>query len=281
MFQGDPNTKANLALYDVNIQHKALLYDTSKCTACRGCQVACKQWHNLPAEKTRNHGSYQNPPDLTPRTWLVIRFDEEVDAKGFPVWKFLRQSCFHCESPDCVAVCPPKALTRREDGVVDLDPEKCIGCGYCIDVCPFEVPKMDPKTNKVFKCNFCTDRIDNGLAPSCASVCPTGALRYGDRGKLLEIARERVAYLKGKGFSQASIYGEGSYATGILLVLQYRPEAYSWIPPKPGHRAGAVWWKEVFNPIGSWAIGGAAAAALIHYVLIGPHRIQKTEEKKA
>ncbi len=268
-----------LALYDRNIKAKAILFDATKCTACRGCQVACKQWHDLPAEKTKNYGSYQNPPDLTPQTWLVIRFDETKDEHGLPRWLFNRQSCFHCLDPDCVRVCPPEALKRRNDGVVDITPDLCIGCGYCIDACPFGVPKMDPASKRVYKCNFCVDRLDYGLPPACVSSCPTGALEYGERADLLARARARVEQLRTQGFEQADIYGAKRYQTGVLLILPFSPGNYSWLPARPEGNRPIRWWKGVFNPLGSLVMGGTAAAAIIHYVVVGPHRIRKEKNK--
>jgi len=283
MISGAMNKNSNLALVDVNIKRKAILYDASKCTACRGCQGACKQWHDLPAEKTHNWGSYQNPKDLSPKTWLVIRFDEHVKEDGYPLWLFNRQSCFHCDNPDCAAVCPTGAMTVREDGVVFVNHELCIGCGNCADACPFGVPHIDKETEKSYKCNFCIDRIDNGLPPACVGACPTGALKYGEREELEKEALDRVKKLREKGFTEANAYGVGNYKTGVILVLPYAPEKYSWIPPKPQHTQSVVWWKDIFSPLGAIAIGASALGALFHYVTIGPKKVEEAvseEEEK-
>ncbi len=284
MITGEMNKNSNLNLVGVNIKDKAILYDASKCTACRGCQAACKQWHDLPAEKTHNWGSYQNPKDLSPKTWLIIRFDEHVQSNGYPLWLFNRQSCFHCYDADCAAVCPTGAMTVRDDGVVFVNHDLCIGCGNCATACPFGVPHIDKETEKSYKCDFCIDRIDNGLAPACVSACPTGALKFGEREDLLKEALERVKELRAKGFSEANVYGlDSNYKTHVILVLPYSPDKYSWIPNKPQHTKEVVWWKEVFSPLGAIAIGASALGALFHYVTIGPKRIEEAvseEEEK-
>ncbi len=281
MISGKMNTNDNLALTGVNIKGKAILYDASKCTACRGCQVACKQWHDLPAEKTHNWGSYQNPKNLSPKTWLIIRFDEHVDENGYPLFLFNRSACFHCEDPDCAAVCPTGAMTVRPDGVVYVNHDLCIGCGACADACPFGVPHIDPETQKCYKCDFCIDRIDNGLAPACVSACPTGALKYGERSELEKEALARVEELKQKGFPEANAYGVGDYKTHVMLVLPYAREKYSWILPKPKHTQSVAWWKDVFSPLGAITLGVAALGSLFHYVTIGPNRIEEgVSEKK-
>ena len=124
---------------------KAMLIDESQCTACRGCQVACKQWNDLEGwsySKTVNHGSYENPMHLSPQTWTRIKFTEYEDADTFR-WLFLKEGCMHCGDPACVAVCPTKALKQKPDGRVTLEPALCNGCGYCSQFCPFDVPQLE------------------------------------------------------------------------------------------------------------------------------------------
>jgi formate dehydrogenase iron-sulfur subunit len=121
---------------------KAILYDATKCTACRGCQAACKQWNELEAEETKNTGSYENPPDLSPRTWIKMRFNEVENGNGLS-WLFTRRACMHCDEAGCVKVCPTKAVFHHEAGFVLIDRDKCTGCGYCVEACPFDVPRLD------------------------------------------------------------------------------------------------------------------------------------------
>ena len=116
-----------------------LLIDESICTGCRGCQVACKQWNDLPAVETKNTGSYTNPPSLNADTWLIIDF-KEVEVDGELKWSFLNRRCMHCEHPACVSACPVGALKKHDDGPVLWNEDKCIGCRYCMVACPFDVP---------------------------------------------------------------------------------------------------------------------------------------------
>ena len=125
---------------------KAILFDTTRCMACRACQVACHQWNDLPAEATTNHGTYENPPDLSPTCWIKIRFNEVPKANGGVDWVFTRQSCMHCTDAACVEVCPTGALYHAQDGYVAYNEDLCSGCGYCVEFCPFSVPRSQGST---------------------------------------------------------------------------------------------------------------------------------------
>ena len=120
---------------------KAILFDGTKCTACRGCQVACKQWWELPAVTTTNRGTYENPPDLSAETWNKMMF-REVGDNGTLRWLFTTQRCMHCTEAVCVWVCPTYARQYGEHGSVVIDQDRCIGCGRCVVFCPFQVPKF-------------------------------------------------------------------------------------------------------------------------------------------
>ncbi|MCK4871091.1 MAG: 4Fe-4S dicluster domain-containing protein [Phycisphaerales bacterium] len=202
---------------------KACLVDLTKCIGCRACQVACKQWHNLPPEPTRFQGTggcYENPPALSAKTYTRITFHELVDQNGdLETCVFVKRQCMHCDDPACVAACPVTALRKSDDGPVTYDSYKCIGCRYCVLACPFGVPTADWDTPfpQIHKCDFCFDRIEEGEAPdkvngialddagsqarfaetqatpACMKVCPTGALKFGDRDELLKEAQERIA----------------------------------------------------------------------------------------
>ena len=171
---------------------KAKLIDLSKCTGCRGCQLACKQWNQLPAKQTINRGSYQNPPDLQANTWTLIRFQEVVTKDQGLKWLFRKDGCMHCTDAACVKVCPSGALTYSGIGSVDLNNELCIGCKECVSACPFSVPRYNAETDRIYKCTLCTDRIKADLPPACVRACPTGTLQFGDKDKMLKLAYQRV-----------------------------------------------------------------------------------------
>ena len=217
---------------------KGYLYDGSKCIACRACQVACKQWNQLPAEKTTffaEGGGYQNPPDLTMLTWNLIEFKEK-EEKGKVSWLFLRRACKHCIDAACIEACPVepvKAMTRHPKyGTVYVNQDLCIGCEACAEACPFGIPYVDGNLEKSFKCWACTDRLDNGGITACAKTCPTGALLFGNREDMLKIAKKRLEELKAKG-QKAFIYGEKEMGgLGNIFLLPGELKDYT-LPEKP------------------------------------------------
>jgi formate dehydrogenase iron-sulfur subunit len=173
---------------------KAVLYDANKCIGCRACQIACKQWNELPADKTSNNGTYENPPHLNARTFTKIQFKEiEVDSKFH--FLFTKVQCMHCEHPACVEACPVAALQKTDMGPVTYDDSKCFGCRYCMVACPFGIPNFewDDPLPWIRKCTFCADRQSSGLKPACVSTCPTGALQFGERDELISEAKKRIA----------------------------------------------------------------------------------------
>ena len=199
------------------------LIDTTKCTACRGCQVACKQWNENPGLRTRNWGSYQNPPDLNWNTWTLIRFQEYVDSKGTLKWLFRKDGCMHCTDAACVKVCPSGALYHTEFGTVGLNSSLCIGCKECIAVCPFDVPRYNKETDKVTKCDFCYNRLKGNELPACVKSCPTGALSVGPKDAMIKKAYQRVKELGGN----ANVYGDKFVGgTHLIYVLGEKPEVY-------------------------------------------------------
>jgi len=261
---------------------KAVLYDATNCTACRACQVACKQWNELKAEVTTNRGTYENPPDLSSQTWLKIRFNE-VESQGELSWLFTRQACMHCTDAACVKVCPTGALYHHELGFVAYNKDLCSGCGYCADFCPFSVPRSNRNLltgiAKMDKCTLCTtptlDRINAGYEPACVKTCPTDALIYGDRDELVAKGRERVDALKAEGYSNAYLYGENELGgLHVMYVLNNSPDVYG-LPVSPQVPASAIAWKDVIQPLG-WAVGGLAIVGLgINYIIAREAKIAK------
>lgn len=217
----------------------AILYDSSKCSACKGCQVQCKQWNNLPSALGKDEnvftGSYQSMFDLNGDTRLLIEFREKVGGRNGIEWSFSRRGCFHCSEPACADVCPTGALQKLENGTVKLDASKCTGCKYCTAACPFEVPKYRENFGVTNKCTMCDDRVDNGRSPACVQTCPAAALTFGTREEMLGAAKQRVEELKAEGFDKAELYGETEMGgLHTLFVAKYGFEAHGLIrDPKP------------------------------------------------
>ena len=178
---------------------KAFFIDTTLCTACRGCQVACKQWHDLPAEATVNQGSFQNPPDLSFDTYKVVRMKEEV-IDGKLNWLFFPDQCRHCIDPPCRdALGDPTAIYKEEGtGAViftanteNYDPEEIR------EYCPYSIPRASSE-GTLAKCDMCLDRVQNGLLPACVATCPTGAMNFGEAEEMVELANSRIAEVQQK-----------------------------------------------------------------------------------
>lgn len=158
-------------------QRNVLSVDASRCIGCFACQVACKLEHDLPAG---------------PCTFRVIQLGP-FEHEGRLTMSYFPATCFHCDRPACVAQCPTGAMQKREDGIVFSDPELCIGCQTCAVACPFGIPTLNSGTGKIAKCDGCRDRVDLGLWPACALKCPTAALVFGSRQRVVQERREREA----------------------------------------------------------------------------------------
>jgi formate dehydrogenase iron-sulfur subunit len=250
------------------MSEKSILYDATRCTACRGCQVACKQWNETEGEKTVSSGSYENPPDLSPKTWLKIEF-KEIEKSGKVRFLFNRRACMHCTDAACIKVCPDGSVFRNEQGYVSYNKDTCTGCGYCYDFCPFKVPRFNRNVitgqAKMDKCTLCTtpgaDRLDAGLEPACVKTCPTEALIYGDRDALLTDGKNRVELLKSKGYQNAYLYGEKELdGLHVMYVLDESPEIYG-LPASPQAPASATALKDILRPV-SLGVGVLAVAGL-------------------
>ncbi len=178
----------------------SILVDTSKCTACRGCQIACKQWKGLSGTTTKNIGSYENPQDLSHETFKIVRYAEGKNGDGKPYWYFFSEQCRHCLSPGCMAAAENDEIIQDEKtGAVLYTPAtKKLDFKATLEGCPYNIPRQDPKTKEMFKCNMCFERITNGMIPACVKSCPTGAMQFGERDKVLELTKKRVEELKKK-----------------------------------------------------------------------------------
>ncbi|MEM2429752.1 MAG: 4Fe-4S dicluster domain-containing protein [Nitrososphaerales archaeon] len=201
---------------------KAIKFDSTRCIACRACQVSCKRWWELKAENTKlsaaKGSEWTNPLDLTPNTWLLVKFVGIGEGDEFK-WKFVQERCMHCLNPTCRNVCPVGAITKYNEGPVVINVDKCIGCKYCVAACPFKIPRYDPVSNKVYKCTMCPDRIREGLEPACVQACPTDALEFGERDEMLAKAIEKKNKIKGY------LYGvEENEGTSVFIITDTPPE---------------------------------------------------------
>jgi formate dehydrogenase iron-sulfur subunit len=261
----------------------AKLIDESKCIGCKACQVACMEWNDLRDEVGSNIGVYDNPQDLSPSSWTLMRF-AEVEDKGNLSWLIRKDGCMHCADPGCLKACPaPGAIVQYSNGIVDFKQENCIGCGNCISGCPFDIPRISKKDNKAYKCTLCSDRVSVGLEPACVKTCPTGAIVFGDKQDMLQYAELRVGQLKERGYSDAGLYDpKGVGGTHVMYVLRKSstPEAYSDLPKDPQISPMVSLWKGAFKPLALLGMGAAILAGFFHYVRVGPNTVDEDEKKR-
>jgi formate dehydrogenase iron-sulfur subunit len=263
----------------------AKLIDVTKCIGCKACQVACMEWNDLRDEVGTCSGSYTNPHDLTDQSWTLMRFAEYEDDKGDLEWLIRKDGCMHCADPGCLKACPaPGAIVQYANGIVDFVEENCIGCGYCVTGCPFNIPRIARKDKKAYKCTLCSDRVAVGLEPACIKSCPTGALVFGSKDDMKRHADERIEDLKSRGFDQAGLYDPaGVGGTHVMYVLHHadKPDIYSGLPKDPKISPMVRLWKGATKPLAVLAIFGAALAGFLHYVGIGPNEVTEEDEKAA
>ena len=257
----------------------AKLIDESKCIGCKACQVACMQWNDNRDEIGSTVGVYDNPADLTTKSWTVMRFNEVERADGGLDWLIRKDGCMHCEDPGCLKACPaPGAIVKYENGIVDFVKDNCIGCGYCVAGCPFNVPRISKDDHKAYKCTLCSDRVAQGEGAACAKACPTKAIRFGKKKDLVEWANNRVKDLKERGYQNAGLYNpQGVGGTHVMYVLRHsdKPEAYNGLPSDPQISPTVNMWKGVTKTVLSWGMGVAVLAGLAHYFIKGPKEVDE------
>lgn len=260
----------------------AKLIDTTQCIGCKACQVACSEWNDLRDDIGTNVGVYDNPSDLTAESWTVMRFAEHETTDEDLEWLIRKDGCMHCEDPGCLKACPsPGAIIKYANGIVDFNQDKCIGCGYCITGCPFDVPRISKKDNKAYKCTLCSDRVAVGLEPACVKVCPTGAIVFGTKQDMKEHADWRIADLKQRGYENAGLYDpQGVGGTHVMYVLHHADKAglYSGLPQNPSISPMIGVWKGVTKPFAMAAIAVTALAGFFHYIRVGANRVEEAEE---
>ncbi|MGI6093342.1 MAG: 4Fe-4S dicluster domain-containing protein [Veillonellaceae bacterium] len=200
---------------------KAVLVDITKCIGCGSCTVACKLWNNLDFDE--KHPATGLKAELNDNNWTTIAL-KEVDHKNSKVWRFVKHQCMHCLEPACASACFSKALQKNNDGAVVYYPDLCVGCRYCMIACPFNIPKFEWKKTfpLVTKCQMCSTKIAQGESPACVSVCPTMALKYGERSELL---KEAKALINNNKIYVKEIYGETEVGGTAWLYISDIPFA--------------------------------------------------------
>ncbi len=187
---------------------KGVLVDITRCIDCESCVVACRLYNGL--EEGKNNGAkamLPEKPKLAPNKWTVVQ-EYKIEKSGNPVRRFVKEQCFHCLEPACASACFAKALQKTPEGPVVYNEKLCVGCRYCMIACPFGILKFEWEKPfpRVLKCQMCLARVADNQMPACASVCPTGALTFGEREKLAEEAKSRIASNPNLYINQ--IYGE-------------------------------------------------------------------------
>jgi formate dehydrogenase iron-sulfur subunit len=249
-----------IAIQRPGAERMGFFTDTTTCIGCKACEVACKQWNDLPADGSvfRRGGSYDHTGELSASTWRHVRFVELAESSappidfaahgvdlvaaaeeyqrpfaGFGDWVFMSDVCKHCTNAGCLDACPTGALIRTEFQTVVLQPDICNGCGYCIPSCPFGVVDRDKIDGRAGKCTLCYDRLEDGLEPACAKACPTDSIQFGPYAELEEVAARRVATLHERGVEGAYLYGaldaeDEALAGGLgaFFLLTEPPERY-------------------------------------------------------
>ncbi|MDO9567065.1 MAG: 4Fe-4S dicluster domain-containing protein [Candidatus Desulfaltia sp.] len=203
---------------------KSFFVDTTICTACRGCQVACKQWHDLPAEETKNRGTYENPADLSFITYKVVRMREQV-IDGKLNWLFFPEQCRHCIEAPCLETAGDPGAIFRDDktgAIIFTANTKRLNTAAIIEACPYNVPRK-AADGTLAKCDMCLDRVENGLLPACVQTCPTGAMTFGDRDEILALAKKRLGEVKKKN-PKAMLIDEDTVS--VIYLVAYEPKLY-------------------------------------------------------
>ncbi len=277
---------SNLPTPERQLTKVAKLIDVSKCIGCKACQTACIEWNDTHPDIEENLGVYENPHDLTPEMYTLMRFTEYENPETNDLeWLIRKDGCMHCEDPGCLKACPaPGAIVQYSNGIVDFISENCIGCGYCVAGCPFDVPRVSQITHKSKKCTLCSDRVAVGQGPACAKACPTQAIVFGTKEDMVAHAEERIEDLKSRGYDNAGLYDpQGVGGTHVMYVLHHadKPSLYAGLPEDPKISPMVQTWKGQAKTVGLAAMGIAAAGAVLHGVIARANKVSEHDEAEA
>ncbi|HEX2644787.1 MAG TPA: 4Fe-4S dicluster domain-containing protein [Thermoanaerobaculia bacterium] len=244
--------------------------DTTICIGCKACEVACKEWNQLPDDGLLFTGmSYDNTGDLGASTWRHVSFIErpvpltgQETGLGNFSWLLMSDVCKHCQRAGCLEACPTGAIIRTEFDSVYVQPDICNGCGYCVVSCPFGVIDRREDDGRAWKCTLCYDRLKGDMTPACAKACPTDSIVFGDLDELRVKARDRVERLHRHGVTEAYLYGAdeasqpGTGGLNAFFLLVDKPEAYN-LPPDPvapARKSGSAWAAMTVSVLGMAAV---------------------------
>ena len=255
----------------------AFLTDSTLCIGCKACEVACKEWNELPDDGLNWTGfSYDNTGALGHSTWRHVKFVDHPPEIGHggnspevASWTFSSDVCKHCANAGCLEACPTGAIVRTEFGGVYVQADICNGCSYCVVACPFGVVQRNPGDGRAFKCTFCYDRQKAGLKPACAQACPTESIRFGALDELRSEAVRRVEDMHRRGMEDATLYDPTDTSVGgihALFILRGDPRQYN-LPPKP--EIPTIYAEQGWK---SAAIGAAFLAAATFLAFVGGKR---------
>src|SRR5271170_5732373 len=251
------------------------LIDTTPCIGCKACEVACVEWNDMPFQTTQFDNTYQTMLDTDWNYWNLIKFNEDEHNDGSFAWLMRKHQCMHCADPGCLRACPADgAIVQYANGIVDFQQENCIGCQFCVSGCPFNIPKFNSETKKVYKCTLCSDRVGQGLEPACIKACPTGCLHFGSKDDMKDLAEKRVKQLhEHTSHISAGVYDPpGVGGTHVIYVLHDadHPEYYGGLPKDPHVPFLVRIWKGPLKWLGNFAIAAGIIAAAGHFVRYGP-----------
>jgi formate dehydrogenase beta subunit len=261
------------------------LIDTTTCIGCKACEVACLEWNGYTFTDTVFDNSYQTMPKTAWNYWNLIKFNEHERADGSLMLLMRKDQCMHCADPGCLRACPADgAIVQYTNGIVDFQQENCIGCQLCLSGCPFDIPRFNPTTKKVYKCTLCADRVGEGLEPACIKSCPTGCLHFGTKDDMKVLAETRATQLRDvSGFQDAGVYDPDTVGgTHVIYVLHdaKNPEAYGGLPSSPRIPFVYTLWKPFLKPLGLLTVFAGLVGIFFQYVSFGPRRTLPQPPKK-